>query len=533
MKKLLLSLLCIGVLNSFAQIQINTTGNYSNPSYLIDNVLIGNGVTTSNHLYTGDPSQIGFFTDSMGLIGMDSGFVLSTGGVDSIGNIGVDTMPWWNYIWDSLGNIIDSTPVVNSYHLTGSFNGAGDADLLTIANSVPGLIGQSFVVSATLDAAILEFDFVPSSDTVEFNYVFASEEYLGFVNSSFNDVFSFFISGPGITGPYASPAAFPGGAINIAEVPNSSPILPITISTVNDTLNSQYYNHDTFAVVSAFNGYTDVFTAKAAVQACNVYHIKLAIADGTDGSYDSGVFFEAGSFDATEPGALGVTAITTDLQCYGDTNGTALVCISGGVAPYIINWNGNNPNNLAAGSYNVFVTDVQGSSGGANFTINSPAAITASVNQPNIDLESNVMGGTPNYTYNWTFNGVSVGTASTYTPTQNGDYTLMVTDSNGCTITTDPFSVTNIVSGIMDILNNKFMVYPNPFSEKTTVKLLSSTDRIVEISLFDPSGRKVKDFTHNSNSDKVIVEKGNLKKGIYLLVIQTENYISKSKLIIE
>ena len=50
--------------------------------------------------------------------------------------------------------------------------GAGDPDLLTIPNSVPGLIGQTFTVSSTEDAAILEFDFVPSSDTVTFNYVF-------------------------------------------------------------------------------------------------------------------------------------------------------------------------------------------------------------------------------------------------------------------------------------------------------------------------------------------------------------------------
>ena len=75
---------------------------------------------------------------------------------------------------------------------------------------------------------------------------------------------------------------------------------------LENTLNSQYYNHDSLSIASAFNGYTSVFTAKAIVTPCNVYHIKLAIADGTDDSYDSGVFFEAGSFDATEPGALNV-----------------------------------------------------------------------------------------------------------------------------------------------------------------------------------------------------------------------------------
>ena len=54
-------------------------------------------------------------------------------------------------------------------------------------------------------------------------------------------MFGFFISGPGITGPYSAPAAFPNGSVNIATVPNSTPALPITISSVNDVLNNQYY----------------------------------------------------------------------------------------------------------------------------------------------------------------------------------------------------------------------------------------------------------------------------------------------------
>ena len=214
---------------AFAQVKINTNGNYSNSSYLIDNALIGNGVITSNHSFTGDPSQIGFFSDSLGVIGMDSGFVLSTGGVDSIGVLGADT----------------SFGMAQDYFLSSDLFGGSDPDLLTIANSVPAIIGQTFIVSSTQDVAILEFDFVPSSDTVKFNYVFASEEYLVFINSPYNDVFAFLISGPGITGPYASPVGFPNGAINIAEIPNSNPSLPITVSTINDTLNSQYYNYDT------------------------------------------------------------------------------------------------------------------------------------------------------------------------------------------------------------------------------------------------------------------------------------------------
>ena len=269
---------------------------------------------------------------------------------DSISNFGIiDT--FWNYIYDSTWtNVIDSTPFYQTPFLSTILYGNSDPDLLTVANSVPPLINQTFSVTSTGDAAILEFDFIPSSDTLKFNYVFASEEYLDFVNTEFNDVFGFFLSGPGINGPYSSPQNFTGGAINIANVPNSMPNLPITVSTINDSLNSQFYNYDTLAEVSGFNGYTNVFTAKAIVIPCELYHIKISIADGTDEGYDSAVFLEAGSFSSIEPGPPNAIVSTTDVTCNGDSTGTAQLCISGGLAPYNIDWQGINPNNIPSKS---------------------------------------------------------------------------------------------------------------------------------------------------------------------------------------
>jgi hypothetical protein len=57
----------------------------------------------------------------------------------------------------------------------------------------------------TFDATVLEFDFVPTFSTVQFQYVFSSEEYSDFSNTSFNDVFAFFVNG-----------------VNIAVVPGTS-----------------------------------------------------------------------------------------------------------------------------------------------------------------------------------------------------------------------------------------------------------------------------------------------------------------------
>ena len=186
-----------------------------------------------------------------------------------------------------------------------------DIDLLYVANSVPSLIGQvnpagvpNFVVGSVNNIASLEFDFVATGNVLNFNYIFGSDEYLTYVNSQYNDVFAFFLSGPGITGPYSSPSAFPGGAVNIAIVPQSTPPLPITISSVNNVLNSLYYvNNPTDQITFdhlipvGLNGFTKKIAAQYDLQCGETYHIRLAIANGSDTSLKSDVIIEAGSFN--------------------------------------------------------------------------------------------------------------------------------------------------------------------------------------------------------------------------------------------
>src|SRR5690606_39091386 len=75
------------------------------------------------------------------------------------------------------------------------------------------------------DKSVLEFDFIPTGDTISFNYVFASSEYNSFTCTQYNDAFGFFLSGPGINGPFSN------NAVNLAVVPNTT--IPITVNTVN------------------------------------------------------------------------------------------------------------------------------------------------------------------------------------------------------------------------------------------------------------------------------------------------------------
>jgi len=168
--------------------------------------------------------------------------------------------------------------------------GGGDPDLTVLASGF-----------STFDAAILEFDFIPQSDTLKFNYIFGSEEYPEYVNSGYNDVFGFFISGPGIAGP------FTGGAENIAIVPGTS--LPVAIDNVNNGYsgsepstgpceNCAYYVDNSSGPAVQYDGHTTVLTAEIVVTPCVQYHIKIAVADAGDGALDSGVFLEGGSFSA-------------------------------------------------------------------------------------------------------------------------------------------------------------------------------------------------------------------------------------------
>jgi len=248
---------------AFSQITV-TTGIPVNT--LVQDVLVGQGVTVSNVTYTGHPSAIGRF---------------QTGAVPS--NLGIS-----EGIFISTG-VVNGTPVVGSAasNVASTNNSYGGQSQLTT------LAGYT-----TYDAALIDFDFVPLSDTIKFRYVFGSEEYHEYVNSGFNDVFAFFISGPNpLGGTYNN--------VNIAKLPNSMTIVSIDNvnngNTYNDCstgpcVNCSYFVDNCFGTSVVYDAFTVVLTAKAVVVPCSLYHLRIGIADAGDGILDSGVFLEANSF---------------------------------------------------------------------------------------------------------------------------------------------------------------------------------------------------------------------------------------------
>lgn len=257
-------------ITSFANAQLVTNSTLT-PTQLVQTVLLGGGLTATNITYNGDPTAIGSFIGTSSNIGFSGGLIMASG--DIANAIGPN---------DSGGSTTDF------------FSTSSDPDLSAIA-------------TATLnDAAILEFDFVPTSDTVKFRYVFGSEEYPEYVCSNYNDVFGFFITGP-------NPAGGSYSNQNIAVIPGSS--LAVAINSVNPgvagsssgggsctslAFSSLYFNNETPAGQTVqYDGFTKPLTAISAVQCGQTYHIKIAIADAGDGAFDSGVFLEAGSFSSS------------------------------------------------------------------------------------------------------------------------------------------------------------------------------------------------------------------------------------------
>ncbi len=265
---LIFILLVLARLSVCSQMQITVGSSFPRtwtPEALIRNILLADGEEVYNVKFSGSDND-SIICDALGIfttgevptnIGMSRGLLMATGdarlsaGPNNVTNSGSHAIVCANYIDPALLNYVSYT---NIY-----------------------------------DASILEFDFVPKNDTVKFRYVFASEEYPEYVGSGYNDIFGFFISGPNpLGGEYNNH--------NLGVIPNTNTY--ISINTVNNRTNSEYYVNNAGGTSIQYDGFTTVMTAKAVVVPCQTYHIKMAICDVMDERYNSAVFIEAESFSS-------------------------------------------------------------------------------------------------------------------------------------------------------------------------------------------------------------------------------------------
>ncbi|MEC4049145.1 choice-of-anchor L domain-containing protein, partial [Flavobacterium sp. SUN046] len=364
MKKILLFFIFTQTVLS-QSIVVNTT-TYTVPQ-LVTSVLFGAGTggnvcsgtisnitwdTGTNHSST---NGIGYFTNTNANFPLQSGVILSSG------NVAVAAGP-------------NTTTQSN-----GAFGWPGDTELFNYIDA----LGIDTGLSSYNNATKLEFDFVPLTNQMSFDFLFASEEY-GTYQCDYSDAFAFFLTN--VT------AATP--TINLALIPSTN--TPISVTTIRDTqfntscgsANVSYFGSYTDPSLPSaataptnFNGLTKKMTAATAVIPNNTYHIKLVVADRNDSAMDSAVFLGGGSFN------IGSAAITGS----GTYDGVTAFTVANGQA--ICN-------------------------GGTRI----------------IKAGSNQIAGT---TYSWSFNGNPIAGANgyTYTVTQAGTYSATITYSTGCSQT--------------------------------------------------------------------------------------------------
>jgi gliding motility-associated-like protein len=253
---------------------------------LVKNVFIkGNCRNATNITTKGNENlSIGQFSNARGIIGFEEGIILSTGDIE---------------LAEGPNNDNEST---RSFGIE-----SNDSDLRRLATST------------LYDVTAIEFDFIPIDNRVTFRYVFASEEFCEFVTTSFNDVFGFFVSGPGINGIHTD------GAINLATLEATNE--PVSINTVNhidnnnlyvnnattaDVQNCEIEFNDEFLNLIDYDGFTIPLSATFDVIPCETYHMRLIIGDVSDDKLDSAVFLEAKSFNIGEP--ITVTAEVPGLE---------------------------------------------------------------------------------------------------------------------------------------------------------------------------------------------------------------------------
>lgn len=460
MKKQILNLFFTAwFVNVNAQLTVTSGQTYTQ----LTNAITGGGVVVSNITGKGPASSQGLFTcTGVCNVGLTSGIILTSGDADVPSQVNT---------------------------------GTGQSAAFPVSTTDPQL--QAIATGTVYDASMIEFDFIAASDSIQFNYIFASEEYNDYVNTGFNDVFGFFITGPGFTG-HQNIALIPGTTIpmSINNVNNGGPVAH-GVTPPGPCMNCQYFvNNSPGNITTAYDALTTVLVAAVGGLTPGLtYNLKIGVSDCNDQIFDSGVFLEAGSFLSANPAWM---------YAGGEriTGNQIEICAGGQVelsAPFGFSYlwsDGSTTQSIIVtqpGQYSVTLT---GSNQQATVSSDIVFVVTSatSLNPPSINQNGNQLTSSvvqPGMSYSWTMNGTPIAGAngSSITITQNGCYTVTVKDASGCMASSNP-----LCTGPLGITENNnytgFSISPNPTSGSAWITLPVS-DKSYQLQLTDMQGRIV------------------------------------------
>jgi len=218
---------------------------------------------------------------------------------------GSSDFPFENGVLLTTGKALSAIGPNNSLLSEGSTSWLGDLDL-----------EQAIGESNTINATVLEFDFLPIANKISFEYIFSSEQYFDYNNPNqcnFSDGFAFLLKEANSQNQYQNLAVVPGTTI---------PVKVTTIrgeGTICQPANQQFF--DAFNGMehpTNYNGQTKILRAEALVNPGTLYHIKLVVADQGNPFYDSAIFLGGGSFSVeNDLGPDRLLATGTPL-CFGE-----------------------------------------------------------------------------------------------------------------------------------------------------------------------------------------------------------------------
>jgi hypothetical protein len=243
---------------------------------------------------------------------------------------------------------------------------------------------------------------------------------------------------------------------------------------------------------------------------------------------------------------LDVMAEVTDVACAGEINGQIIAVMMTGEAPYefvldgpevIINSTGVF-GDLPPGDYVLFASDAQGCSGSLEVTVNEPEALSVSAVVTDATVQGTgainltVTGGTAPYNFEWTSDGVFLSDEEDVDGLEApNEYTVLVTDANGCDIAGGPYEVDDVYS-VIHMEGVPFSVYPNPARDVVQLDMNEMTLDAV-MSIFDASGRLMWSRTAERWTGTFTVDVSIWSAGTYHVQVATAQGVGHAPLVVQ
>ncbi len=234
-----------------------------------------------------------------------------------------------------------------------------------------------------------------------------------------------------------------------------------------------------------------------------------------------------------------------DIVCYGEQSGSLEISPYGGLPVYDITWTGPNGfssseltiNNLAAGTYSMVLTDAHGYEVSGDFEIVEPIEMvqtTIEINdefngETNGSIVLEIEGGVGEYTYVWS----NEATTKDISGLKGGEYSVVVTDENGCIKEFGPFVVNSIIANVsdLDIVSNIEM-YPNPATDYLTVNIKLNSAQYTNMRLLDSYGRVILTNNYSTKEISTKIDVSKLPTGIYYLEFGNNDGRSLEKFVV-